>query len=426
MFFFLYLRWIETVLKRTVHHLKSVLTRLDLTDMELKTKSESIRVKLDRLQLKSESVLEELRATVDAESTDLCQFLKARISTSECKEALTKNWSPDDLPNIDSGLGNWMWIRRHIQETFFDKLLCIVENWERDEEILDKIEQQISFQIKLELKILEDELSDIEREIQGDDSSLSSDGISELAKNRRRSIVSFSPTRTPYLLAEPTLPLRLAGRIIKPFQAVFGPLKNKLKANEYKNNPLKVAEECAKSMYTELCENCDNPDSALAQLADALLERPREYINAIERKLPSMILSNQLLLNRTEESIESEREYLQGYEAMMTCTESLRRSLMEYGEGYIFVNDFSRGELQIRQQHPDSGDTVSVPFNVTDFLRGSSGDLDVSRMGDIRALWTVTYAGQLMRNRRENPVAIRVYLPSSGVECTFKEIAKLR
>ena len=414
------------MLKRTVHHLKAVLTRLDLTDMDLNSKSDTIRNKLDRLQLKSESVLEELRAKVDAESTDLCQFLKSKISTQECKDSLTKNWAPDDLPNIGSGLGNWSWIRCRVQDAFFDKLLCIVENWERDEEKLDKIEQQISFQIKLELRILEEELSDIEKEIQGDDSSLSSDGISDLAKTRRRSIVSFSPTRSPYLLAEPTLPLRLAGRIIKPFQAVFGPLKNKLKANEYKNNPLKVAEECAKSMYAELVENCDNPDSALAELADALLERPREYLNAIEKKMPDMILANQLLLNRTEESIESEREYLKSYEGMMTCTESLRRSLMEYGEGYIFVNDFSRGELQIIQQHPDSGDRVSVPFNVTDFLRGSSGDLDASRMGDIRALWTVTYAGQLIRSRLENPVSIRVYLPSSGVECTFKEVAKLR
>lgn len=419
---FLLTRWIETVLKRTVHHLKAVLTRLDLTDMDLKTKSGSTRNKLDRLQLKSESVLEELKAKVDAESVDLCKFLRAKISSPECIESLTKNWTIDDLPNIDSGLGNWLWIKRCIQDAFFDKLLCLVENWERDEEKLDKIEQQISFQIKLELRVLEDELSEIEKEIQGDNSSVSSDGISELAKTRRKSVISFSPTKTAYLLAEPTLPLRLAGRIIKPFQAVF----DKMKANEYKNNPIKVAEECARTMYGELCEDCDNPGSALSQLADTLLERPREYINAIEKKMPDMILANQLLLNRTEEDIEIERQFQLEYEEMMTLTESLRRSLMEYGEGNIFVNDFSKGELQIKQMNPESNDTVSVAFNVTDFLRGSSGDLDASRMGDIRALWTVTYAGDLIRNRQQVPVAIRVYLPSSGVECTFKEVAKLR
>lgn len=402
------------------------MTRLDYTDMDLKTKSDSIRNKLDRLQLKSDAVLAELRAKVDAETTDLCQFLMSHISSPECKDSLIKNWSLDELPDAESGLGNWTWIRSRIQEAFFDKLLCNVENWERDEEKLDRIEQQISFQIKLELKILEEELSDIEREIQGDDSSLSSDGISELAKSRRRSIVSFSPTRAPYLLAEPTLPLRLAGRIIKPFQDLFAPLKNKLRASEYKNNPIKVAEECARTMYNELCDSCFKTDSALQQLADVLLERPREYINAIERKMPDMILANQLLLNSTEENIESERSYQQEYEEMMTCTESLRRSLMEYGEGYIFVNDFSRGELQITKQHPDSGDKISVAFNVLDFLRASSGDMNTSKLGDIRALWTVTYTGQLIRNKQESPVAIRVYTPSSGVECTFKEVAKLR
>ncbi|WAR25726.1 STE20-like protein [Mya arenaria] len=426
-------KWIENVQRRTVHHLKAVVRRLDMTDMDLKVQSDATRKRLTRLQDKSHTVLLEQRKKVDAKAEELYHILLKLLSSEKCKEFLTTGWSGDEIPKVDMGLGDWKWIKTHIQEAFFDKMMAYVEQWERDEEIVEKIEADITSKVKLELQILQEELESIEREIDGESSSVSSDGMSTLGKSRRCSIMPLSPTKLKLMIAEPKMPIKLAGRVTRPFKAVFEPFKNKMKVNEYKNNPVSVAEDCARVMYNELCsgnvrsrQGEENIDPPLSVIANYLMQRPRDYLNAIERKVPEMILSNQLLLNHVEERLDTERMYQNEYVEMMEATESLRKSLREYGEGYIFVEDFNRGELQILKPTVDGREGQSVAFNVCDFMNNSSGEVDYSRRRDIRGLWTVSYGGILVRNGLERPVAIRVYLPSSGVDFTFKEVAKLR
>ncbi|XP_060583775.1 uncharacterized protein LOC132739947 isoform X2 [Ruditapes philippinarum] len=422
-------KWIENVLKRTIHHLKTVVRRLDLSDMDLKDKSEIAREKLAKLRCKSESVLEELKAKLDVQSKEMCSELREYLLSEQCKNKLTREWSAGQLPTVDAGLGDWQWIRMRIHEAFYDRIIECVEDWNEDERKIESLEEELSFGMKIELQLLEEDLAEIEKQIHCDSSSASSDDLSNLSKNRmsrRRTLPRISQIRTKYLLSEPKMPLKLAGRIIKPFQMLMSPIKNKMKVNEYKDDPVKMAKKTAKDMYDQLLNDSNQSTSGLTHLAEYLLERPREYIEAVERQVPAMILANQLLVNRLEESIETERLHQAEYEEMMTSTEALKRALMEYGEGYIFVADFSRGELQIQQMPSEGGEAVSVAFNVTDFLRGSSGDLDVCRRRDIRGLWTVTYSGSLFRNSLERPVAIKVYLPSSGVEFTYAEVAKLR
>lgn len=392
-----------------------------MSDRDLKEKSETARAKLDSLRLRSESVLNDLKANLDAESDGISIELREFLRSDYCRRKITSGWTGGELPAVSSELGNWSWVRTRIHEAFYDRVVECIEHWNQEERRIAGVEEHLSCRIKFELQLLEEELNDIEKEIQCDTSSTSSDEMSDLSKNRRKSI-----RKTNVLLPEQKMPLKLAGRVIKPLKLIMSPIRSKMKMNEYRTNPVRVAERTASKMYDGLLTSSVSSETGLVHLAEYLLERPREYLDAVERRIPDMITANRVLLNHLEKSIEEERKHQSEYEEMMSSTEALKRALMEYGEGYIFVADFSRGELQIQQKPTDGGDAVSVAFNVTDFLRGSSGDLDVCRRRDIRGLWTVTYAGCLSRNGEERPVAIKVYLPSSGVEFTYKEVAKLR
>ena len=379
--------------------------------------------------MKSESVLEELKAKLDVQSKEICSELREYLLSERCMNKVTRGWSAGDLPAVDAGLGDWPWIRTRIHEAFYDRIIDCVEEWNKEERRIENLEEELSYQMKVELQILEEDLAEIEKQMHSDSSSTSSDDLFDLSKNRisrRKSLPRLSQIRAKFLFSEPKLPLKLAGRVIKPLKILFSPVTNLMKVNEYRTNPVNMAERTAMSMYNELLDSSDNTCSGLKHLAEYLLERPRDYITAVERQVPAMILANQILINRLEETIETERIHQAEYEEMMTSTETLKRALMEYGEGYIFVADFCRGELQIQQMTTEGGEAVSVAFNVTDFLRGSSGDLEICRRRDIRGLWTVTYSGSLIRNDVDRPVAIKVYLPSSGVEFTYKEVAKLR
>lgn len=410
------------MLKRTIHHLKTVVKRLDLSDLDLKERSDTAREKLITLGKKSDDVFKKMRSDLGIECQLMCTELSEFLKSEYCKKKLLDDWSSHEIPDVESGLGDWPWIRSRIHEAFFDKLITCVGEWDRNEKRMDKIEENLSCQIKLELLLLEEELKDVEKEIRGDSSSCSSDDMSELSKSRRKSLPRLSSGRSKFLINEPKMPMKLAGRVIQPFKQMITSVKDGLKVSKYTSTPVQVAKDCAKKIYHELLKDSVQ---GLVPLAEYLLERPREYIDAVERRVPGMILANELLVNRLEEMAESERQHLSEYEEMMMSTEVLKKSLMEYGEGYIFVADFSRGELQI-QQFSGEGRRESVAFNVTDFLRGSSGDLGICKRRDIRGLWTVTYGGVLMRNGHERPVAMKVYLPSSGVSFTYKEVAKLR
>lgn len=418
------------MLRRTEHHLKAVVRRLDMSDMDLKTQSDDTRKRLDKLHCRSDAVLQEERAKLDTKADELATILRGLLGSESGREALTTCWLEREVPDVELGLGNWKWVKERIQTFFFDRVMDYVESWERQEEVVAGLEAEIACQLKLQLQLLHEELESIEREINGESSSESSDGLSPLSRTRRNSAnlnASLTPTKMMFMLGKPRLPMKMMGRIKKPFKAVIEPLKNKMRLNEFKAHPIQVAEKLACEMYEELLssqEGCDS-ESPLMVVANFFMDRPRDYLDAIERKIPDMILSNQLLLNRVQERIEVERQHHDLYVETMTSVETLRKSLREYGEGYIFVEDFNRGELQILRQSPE-GDSQSVAFNVHDFMRGSSGDMDVSRRRDVRGLWTVTYSGCLVRDGLERSVAIRVYLPSSGVQFTFKEVAKLR
>ena len=421
-------RWIENVLKRLVHHLKSVVKQLDYTDMELREKSEVIRQKLGKLSEQSDNVIEELTRNVNEEAKELCNTLSEYLKKPYCKIKLLSKWNTNEIPKVDSGLGDWGWIQNKIQEAFFDRLSQIVTDWDREVKKLRGIEEDMSYLVKVKLKLLENDLVDIEKQIQGESSTgSSSDSITSSSRSRRRTgslgIPSLQKSLT--FTYEPRLPNRLAGRIMKTISNIVDNMKSNRKVSEYKKSPETVAVSVAKDLYRDLIENSDKPDSSLAVFVDILLERPREYITVLGRKIPDMILSNQLLLSRFQDTLAEERDNQSLYESMMTSIERLRRSLTEYGEGYIFVDDFATEEIQIQRTTSD-GESVSVAFNVLDFLHDSSDQLEVSKWRDIRGLWTVTYSGRLVRNGQDIPIAMRVYLPSSGVEYTYREVAKLR
>ena len=424
-------RWIDNILKRVTHFLKSVVKKLDYSDVELREKSESARTKLENLKKKSEIVITSLEDEINIKAKDLCKTLREYISEPAVKGQLTSNWVIDDIPSPFSGLGNWEWIKIKIYEAFYDKMSMCIDEWDSDKDVLDTIETDMSLQIKMELNLLNEELSKIEKELQDDSSNDSSDYGSRGSLRRTRrisnvSIAALSPLRRPKnILGQPKLPIKLAGRLINPVRTFITNIRSKTKLDHFSKDPVKAAEEKAKEIYDELLSQPDTDGLGLQPFVECLLERPREYINILDRKIPHFILSNQMLLNLFQQSIREGRENQKEYERMMTDVENLRRVLNDYGEGYIFVNDFMKNEVQIQRTNAE-GEAVSIAFNIIDFLESDSMVSDAVRKRDVHGLWTVTYSGMLIRNEIEMPISIRCYLPSSKVTSTYKEVAKLR
>ena len=398
--------------------------------MDLKEKSDSARTKLENLRKRSEWVIETLEQKLKDNGNDLCKSLREYVSKDSVKRKLTTDWDISDLPSVDKGLGNWTWLKMKLHEAFYDKLCNCIIAWDSERQVIDTIETEMSTEIKIELNLLQEELYQIEQEMQGESCSTEEDyRTGSLRKSRKMSCVDLGPLSplrySKATISEPKLPMKLAGRLIYPVKTIITNIRHKAKVDNFRNNPIKMAENRAKEFYTELLSQPDDSDTGFVPFVEYLLERPKEYISVLKKKIPYFILSNQMGLDIIQQSMESEKENQSDYEHMMTDVENLRRALNEYGEGYIFVDDFMRDEIQIRRTNVD-GEAVSVTFNVIDFLESDSKVADVVRKRDIHGLWTVTYCGSLVRNEQELPIAIRCYLPSSKVDNTFREVAKLR
>lgn len=422
-------RWIESILRRTVHHLKSMVKRLDYSDTDLRERSHNTGTKLDSLKKRSDVVISTLKVELSRKRDDLCKTLREYFNQDSVKRKLTTGWELADVPISDENLGNWAWVEGKIYETFYDKMCVCVNEWDNEKRVIDAIETEMSKDIKMDLNLLQEELDQIEREMQDDSSTEDKSRKENRRKSRRRSSVdsdTLSPLRRSQTIElEPKLPIKLAGRLINPFKTVISAIRNKKRLDDFQKDPTKSAEKIANKIYESLLSQSDEEGFGFKPFVEVLLERPLDYICVLEQKIPQFILSNQMLLNMIQTSIVSERANQKEYESMMVDLENLRRILNEYGEGYIFVNDFMKNEIQI-QRTCSEGDTVSVVFSFCEFLQSDSKGTDIARKRDIHGLWTVMYCGTLVRSDQEIPVGIRCYIPSSKVDSTFKEVAKLR
>ncbi|KAL3853541.1 hypothetical protein ACJMK2_017076 [Sinanodonta woodiana] len=420
-------RWIESVLRRCVHHLRGVVRRLDRSECENMERSAQARNKLGVLRNKADDVIMTLKADLEIAAKTVCDNIRAYLNDVIPRMRLTSCWTLDELPSPEDG--KWLWIKEKIDDAFFDRMGFLIDEWDEKNGVIKTIEEKMIEDARMRLSTLQHELADLEREIQDDSSS---NGSNRLSMSRRSSmlptaLLSFAPFKIRNKIDTPKLPIRMAVRLVPKLQSML----EKSHLNEYKENPSKYATERSKKLLKALFKSDravnenGHLEDVLLHFAEKLLERPHEYIRRLEEKIPAMILANELMLKRFEESTREERQFQQQYIEMMTQIERLRRTLMAYGDGNIFVADFKIEEIVIKEI-TEEGASISKTFKVSDILQESSSRLDRSKGREPGGLWTIAHNAFLCKAGYETAIVIRMYLPSSGVHETFQEVAKLR
>ncbi|KAK3610636.1 hypothetical protein CHS0354_009100 [Potamilus streckersoni] len=420
-------RWIESILRRCVHHLRGMVKRLDRSERENMERSAQARNKLAVLRNKADDVIMTLRADLEIAAKTVCGNIRTHLKDTIPRMRLTTCWTLDELPSSEGG--KWSWIKDKIDDAFFDRMGSLIEEWDEKNGVIKMIEEKIIEDTRMRLSSLQHELAEMEKEIQDDSSS---DGSNRLSMSRRSSLlpmslVSFAPFKIRDRIDTPKLPIRMAVLFVPKLQTIIE--NNHL--NEYKENPSKYATERSKKLLKALfkSESTVNENShfedVLLHFAEKLLERPQEYIRRLEEKIPGMILANELMLKRFEESTREERKFQNQYIEMMTQIERLRRSLMDYGEGNIFVADFKAEEIVIKETTGE-GESINKTFKVSDILHESTSRSDRSKGKEPGGLWTISQNAFLCKAGYETAIVLRMYLPSSGINETFQEVAKLR
>lgn len=425
-------KWLEKVMWRITHIVKSVYKRIDMTARDNEGQSRRIRDKLKKLNRDTSTVIKELRAEVNIEIENFSKELRTYLGTAQAKFRLCSVWKQEEIPQLSEKARNqehWNWVKERVDLAFYNRLCALLEEWDTEGGKVEDIEEKLVTEVQSKLGILETEILDIESGMSSG-SSVSSNGSSSKQANRRLSLgASKLVGQRPVLSSDMVAPKLSLGVKISTGNPLLKNLRNPRSRNFFNKNPEAWAKERAEKLLKKLVDKKKpkNGDSSILEtLITHLMHRPIEYIDKIEQKIPSLAEANLTLLTRLEQASMQERGGLRRFGNVMEDIEGLRRLLMGYGEGYIFVNDFKINEIMVLRDAP-GGQSFREPLRQTvGSMLGSYSTTNSLKSNAINGLWTIIVPGLLTKDNQERKISIKVYLPSSGVQNTFQEIAKLR
>ncbi|XP_062611406.1 uncharacterized protein LOC134273227 [Saccostrea cucullata] len=418
-------KWMETILKRMTHHLKTFVCRLDTSEDDLQQKLSEIEVKLDRIGLHAEEVMQSLTKKIDNACEEIYQSFREYLMTLPSKTQII-NWTTAETPDPNE-FPTWTEIKMEIYERTSQRISKELVRWEDQQGHIKEIDRAIMTEIHLKLNLLREELADVDDDLNSDTKSITSDDASQSQFGTMRKRHSLGgPSRRSTL---PSVMVCSENQLTVPFIAQFlSPLGNALqnivnkkgRIGDYEKNRTKVAREKSERYYDYLL-NTNYGNSFLRKFIEALLDQTREKLADIHCKIPAIIESDRkvmMLILRCRRDTKVSREL---YEEMMTGLEDLKHQLTEYGEGEIFVDDFRNAEIRI-----SNSDEKSI--HISHFIDNSSTESNTAQTSETRALWTILQNGSIRKeeNAGEIPVFIRIYMMSSGVTNITAEVSKLR
>lgn len=445
-------RWLERLLIRSVHHLKTLVKGLDSSERNLEDHMKNIHDKLRTLKEKSEVVLRDLTLDVNEQYEELCNDFREYLRQPGARVSITQ-WISSEAPECPGNIP-WDVLKEEIDDRISTRITEHLIDWDNSNGRIKAIQDMVVNQIKVQLRFLQNEVDALENEVENEVDengpelspvSPTSQSISASRRctltnfsnpeRRRETITAMSPSFQQLLSSNARgdfdVPTKLAARIAQPVSKFIRKSakfmqNDKNKINSYNSNPCKILKERSDKMLKKLVVKPSQGD-ILQLYINALMNRPLLYLQFIEQNIPSLVQSNEDALNHVAHCRVDAKESRDLYERMMEALEALKHGLIQYGHGYIFVDDFQQDEIRL----PDDQDRDSLKlggtFRVSDIILNSSSCKEVNRRTLPRGLWTALQNAHLHKDEnQEQRITIRVYLPSSGVEHTFPEVSKLR
>lgn len=421
-------KWMETILKRMTHHLKTFVHRLDSSEEGLQEKLSQIELKLQRLNSQAENVFKALSDKIDKASEEIFQSFKQHLMTHPSRTGIII-WEVNETPDPQN-FSSWDDVKMEIYEMTSKKMSKELVRWEEKQGHIRDIEKTIAREINNELKLLNDELSDVDDELNSDCRSITSnDSECHFGTLRKRNSI-FGQVNLPNMMVDTEstdnqLSVSLIAQILSPLgNALQSFVRGKNRMGEYMKHRTRVTREKSERYYNYLL-NTPKGNDFLRKFVDNLLEQSREKLSDIRDKIPAIIKANREVMDHILRCRNDTNVSIELYEEMMHGLEDLKQQLTEYGEGEIFVDDFRHADIRISNSINRSS---TQTIRISNFIEKSLNENNGAMTGETRALWTILQNGTVRKEeeREETSVFIRIYMTSSGVTNITSEVSKLR
>ncbi|XP_052065024.1 uncharacterized protein LOC127704812 [Mytilus californianus] len=179
-------KWLATVLKRSVHHIKTIVHRIDNSEKDLETKMISVWDKLNTLTVNSELTMNDIRKQIK-EFSKYLQLPKTR--------KVITSWNKYELPYIEY-FKNFD-LKANMKDLTVARISREFEYWEDEQGKIKQVKENVERSIQFQMNILENELQDIEDEMQSDTASITfEDSFSPKSKPGRSYSIPIGAVQT--------------------------------------------------------------------------------------------------------------------------------------------------------------------------------------------------------------------------------------
>ncbi|XP_033744462.1 uncharacterized protein LOC117330354 [Pecten maximus] len=423
-------QWVANVVTRSMFHINAITQDINSSEADLNQRTRTITKKLEALQQKAEGVFLRLRKELDEMTLEVCKEFRERLKRPSVKAKLL-NWEVCELPLPDGK--TWPKIKEKLNFKLSQRLSDVLEEWNEENSYIVKIEEKIFREVHEELNILQDDFSGIEKQM----------GVSDLSKSLSKSMQQQLHAATPMasifgmthqVADEQAMPLKVMTRAANPMAKFLHGVKvadmmdefrNTRKRKAFAEDPMRIACKRAESTWKKLVLK-DDRDSILKSIVESIMQRPFKQLSKIQKNIPALIDSNKQSLEHAFVCRLDAMESKALYRHIQKDFETPAKHIGDFGNGYIAITTFSNEELKLQDEFKSSlGESTNI-FRSSNAVGVSNGGTSLTMKRVERGLWTVLQPGEVITKNGKEKTTIRMYISSSGVESTFREVARIK
>ena len=111
-----------------MHFLKSVVRRLDISEIDRRQRLRESQSKLQTLRTKSDDVIIGLRAELHCSIDSVCEAVRKYLQKQDVQMRLTAIWRPGEIPTVEKAAeitssDRWTWLKGKIDVAFYDRYI---------------------------------------------------------------------------------------------------------------------------------------------------------------------------------------------------------------------------------------------------------------------------------------------------------------
>ncbi|XP_066280824.1 uncharacterized protein [Branchiostoma lanceolatum] len=338
-------RWLEYVVSRVLHHVKTYLYKSKMTSIKLKEVFNKTRQDLEEIKGAADETISGLSKEVDQSVQKVAGYLKTYLASPEAEHAMT-GWRKTAIPDVTEGV-EWEVVMYEMETCISNRMEKIVEEWAEETGYIasemDRLMQLLKNKIyphQLWLKQIEEEIEVIGKSGSNQSEIVRRISMARYARTFRQDEVEFVEStsikrrdRSGSITVDLTssfLALSIVGAVAAgPVLAFYGvqslrqKYKDKKEKDKYVEDGPKYVEKKAVEALKEFFQN----DEGIRKYVEESYKPIRDRMASFQTSLQKQVKAQLHLMTKIEDDRRSKQQLDSDYKPTLETMEEMQAKL---------------------------------------------------------------------------------------------------